>query len=116
MNIVSYFKNKRRVHVYNEVENTEDVIFCPICFEDTRDNKTCNMCNSKWCMKCHKRILQSKLIFKDNRYNVNFYFYYCPISRRKIYLDNEEKKIMKGKKTINNITFIKERFSKFVKK
>ena len=116
MNLISYFKNKRQVHVYNKVKNINEVIFCPICLEDTYNNKTCTKCNFKWCVKCHNKLLQSRLIFKDDSYNMKRFFYYCPISRRKIYLDDEEKKIMNGNKIMNGIMSIKERFSKSLKK
>ena len=116
MNLISYFKNKRQVHVYNKVENINEVIFCPICLEDTYNNKTCTKCNFKWCVKCHNKLLQSRLVFKDDSYNMKRFFYYCPISRRKIYLDDEEKKIMNGNKIMNGFMSIKERFSKSLKK
>ena len=116
MNLISYFKNKRQVHVYNEVENNDEAIFCPICLEDTYNNKTCTKCNFKWCVKCHNKLLQSRLIFKDDSYNMKRFFYYCPISRRKIYLDDEEKKIMNDNKIMNGFMSIKERFSKSLKK
>ena len=116
MNLISYFKNKRQVHVYNKVKNINEVIFCPICLEDTYNNKTCTKCNFKWCVKCHNKLLQSQLVFKDHSYNMKRFFYYCPISRRKIYLDDEEKKIMNGNKIMNGFMSIKERFSKSLKK
>ena len=54
-------------------------------------------------MECHYKILKSNLIKKEKQ-NIlsqsNRYFYYCPISREKIYINKMEIKIMKKNKKI----------------
>lgn len=86
------FLKKKITYKQMSMNSDSYLIECPICFNESYDIHICNKCYEAWCLNCHNKLLQSKLIKKEE----GQYYYYCPIMWRKIYLSNKEIKKKEG--------------------
>ena len=59
------FLKKKITYKQMPMNSDSYLIECPICFNESYDIHICNKCSEAWCLNCHNKLLQSKLIKKE---------------------------------------------------